>query len=213
MKALSEESRQKTLELLRQQRSQQEISDRTGVCIGTIQDWAAEWRKDGTLAEYKQAGSAFTARAQRMSNGYYKCIRKRYNGMRWTDKLEKRDFGFENIIQSIHYFLKNGCPRPCAYCGRIPEQNKVWGLDRIDSALGHLPGNLVPCCSSHHESPQLSCQGSKSKFTLLAWMERSMSRANGSPVPFGVVKQRLARIYRLAAELAATAAEKEDYHA
>ena len=209
MKALSEESRQKTLELLRQQRSQQEISDRTGVCIGTIQDWAAEWRKDGTLAKYKQAGSAFTARAQRLSNGYYKCIRKRYNGMRWTDKLEKREFGFENIIQALPYYLKDGCPRPCAYCGRIPEQGKVWGLDRLDSSIGHTPGNLVPCCSSHPESPQLSCQGSKSKFTLLAWMERSMSRANGGVVPFFVVKQRLKRVYDLAQQLASTEAEKE----
>ena len=108
MKALLEETRQKTLELLRQQRSQQEISDRTGICIGTIQDWAAEWRKDGTLAEYTQAGSAFVARAQRASNGYYKCIRKRYNGMKWTDQLNKRVFGFDNVLQSIPYYLKDG---------------------------------------------------------------------------------------------------------
>ena len=140
---------------------------------------------------------------------YDKSIKKRYLAMRWVSQQEHVSFGFSNPTEALPYFLKNGCPRPCAYCGRIPEQNKVWGLDRIDSALGHVPGNLVPCCSSHHESPQLSCQGSKSKFTLLAWMERSMSRANGSPVPFGVVKQRLARIYRLAAELASTEAEKE----
>jgi hypothetical protein len=41
-------------------------------------------------------------------------------------------------------------------------------------------------------------------------MERSMSRANGNPVPFAVVKQRLARIYGLATQLASQAeAEKE----
>jgi transposase len=96
MKALPEEAKSKVLELLRLQRSQQEISDRTGVCIGTIQDWAAGWRKDGTLAEYTQAGSAYVARAQQMSNGYYKIIRKRYNGMRWTDKVAGRKFGFSN---------------------------------------------------------------------------------------------------------------------
>ena len=214
MKAHLEETRQKTLELLRQQRSQQEISDRTGICIGTIQDWAAEWRKDGTLAEYTQAGSAFVARAQQASSGYYKSIRKRYNGMRWTDQLNNRVFGFDNVLQSIHYYLKDGHPRPCAYCGRIPEQGKVWGLDRIDSTFGHIPGNLVPACSSHYESSQLSCQTSKSNFTLLAWMERNMSRANGGPVPFRVVKQRLDRIYTLAHSLASQAeAEKETHNA
>jgi hypothetical protein len=144
---------------------------------------------------------------------YDKSIRKRYFGMRWIAQQEKIEFGFSNPDEVAHYYLKDGQPRPCAYCGRIPEQNKVWGLDRIDSSLGHIPGNLVPCCSSHPESPQLSCQGSKSKFTLLAWMERNMSRANGGVVPFFVVKQRLKRVYDLAQQLASTDAEKELNHA
>ena len=215
MKAYSEEIRTQVLDFLRQQRSRQEISNRTGVPVGTVEDWAAEWRTEGTLAKCKRDGFNFSIKAKQMSHGYYKCIRKRYNGMKWTDKLENRKFGFNNPTEAIHYYLKDGRPRPCAYCGRIPEQGRVWGLDRIDSSIGHVPGNLVPCCSSHHESPQLSCQGSKSKFSLLSWMERSMSRANGGIVPFRVVKQRLDRIYTLATQLkdAATAAEKEDYHA
>jgi hypothetical protein len=209
MKAHSEEVRQQTLELLRQQRSQQEISNRVGIPMKTIEDWAVEWRKDGTLVGYKRAGMEFSRRAKQMSNGYHKCIRKRYLGMRWTDKMAGRQFGFENITQAIHYYLKGGLPRPCAYCGRIPEYGKVWGLDRVNSSLGHVPGNLVPCCSSHYESPQLSCQGSKSKFSLLSWMERSMSRANGGIVPFRVVEQRLERIYTLAKELGSFEPEKE----
>jgi hypothetical protein len=144
---------------------------------------------------------------------YDKSIKKRYLAMRWVSQQENCPFGFSKLTEAIPYYLKDGQPQSCAYCGRIPEQGKVWGLDRIDSSLGHIPGNLVPCCSSHHESPELSCQGSKSRFTLLAWMERSMSRANGSPVPFGVVKQRLIRIYRLAEQLASTEAEKEINHA
>ena len=144
-----------------------------------------------------------------MSEAFYGSVRKRYFGMRWISQQENRPFGFEKVEQAIHYYLKDGHPRPCAYCGRIPESGKVWGLDRIDSSFGHVPGNLVPCCSSHHESPQLSCQGSKSKFSLLSWMERSMSRANGGIVPFRVVEQRLERIYTLAKELASIEAEKE----
>ena len=211
MKAHAEEIRKQVLDFLRQHRSQKEISIRTGIPERTIEDWAVEWRKEGTLVGYKRAGMEFTNRAKQMSSGYYKCIRKRYHSMAWTDKLENRTFGFNNPTEAIHYYLKDGVPRPCAYCGRIPEQGKVWGLDRIDSSIGHVPGNVVPCCSSHHESPKLSCQSSKSKFTVLAWMERNMSRANGGPVPFRVVKQRLDRIYTLATQLkdAALAAEKE----
>ena len=146
---------------------------------------------------------------------YDKSIRKRFFGMRWVSQQEQTPFGFLTPTDAAHYYVKDGSPRSCAYCGRIPEQNKVWGLDRIDPSLGYVPGNLVPACSSHYESPQLSCQGSRAKFTLLSWMERSMSRANGNPVPFAIVKQRLQRIYGLATQLAAEtrAAEKEDNHA
>jgi hypothetical protein len=203
MKALPEEVKSKVLELLRLRRSQQEISNRTGVCIDTIQDWAAGWRKDGTLVEYIQAGSAFTARAQKMSNGYYKIIRKRYNGMRWTDKVAGREFGFSNPTEVIHYYLDDsGNPRTCTYCGRLPEKGKVWGLDRIDSSLGHVKGNLVPCCSSHPESSMLSCQASKSKFSLRAWMEMAMTRNFGHQIPSLLVDMRITEVFTRAKALA-----------
>jgi hypothetical protein len=32
--------------------------------------------------------------------------------------------------------------KPCSYCG---ETNGI-GLDRIDNSLGHVYGNVVPCC-------------------------------------------------------------------
>ena len=60
MKAHLEEIRNEVLELLRQQRSRQEISDRTGISIGTIQDWAAEWRKEGTAPVIYASESAFS---------------------------------------------------------------------------------------------------------------------------------------------------------
>jgi len=203
MKALPEEVKSKVLELLRLRRSQQEISNRTGICIDTIQDWAAGWRKDGTLVEYIQAGSAFTARAQKMSNGYYKIIRKRYNGMRWTDKVAGREFGFSNPTEVIHYYLDDsGNPRTCTYCGRLPEKGKVWGLDRIDSSLGHVKGNLVPCCSSHPESSMLSCQASKSKFSLRAWMEMAMTRNFGHQIPSLLVDMRITEVLTRAKALA-----------
>ena len=203
MKAHSEDVRRKTLELLLQQRGPQEISQRLNLSIGTVDDWAAEWRKDGTLKSYTRAGQEFTNRAKNMSNGYYKIIRKRYLGMRWTDKVAGRTFGFSNPTEAIHYYLDDlGKPRPCTYCGRVPEKGKVWGLDRVDSSLGHQPGNLVPCCGSHPESSQLSCQASKSKFSLRAWLEMALTRAYGHQIPSLIVDMRITEILTRAKSLA-----------
>lgn len=33
--------------------------------------------------------------------------------------------------------------KPCAYCG---DPTITTGLDRIDSDLGYVPGNVAPCC-------------------------------------------------------------------
>ncbi len=195
MKAHTEEIRKKVLALLRQHRSQQEISERTGIPVNTVEGWSVEWRKEGTLVGYVRAGQEFTNRAKQMSNGYYGSIRKRYLGMRWTDRVAGRTFGFSNPTEAIHYYLdENGNARPCTYCGRVPEKGKVWGLDRIDSSLGHQPGNLVPCCSSHPESLQLSCQASKSKFSLRAWLEMSMTRTYGHQIPSLIVDMRIAEV-------------------
>jgi len=203
MKAHSDELRQNVLDLLRQQRGPLEISKRIGIPYKTIEDWAAEWRKDGTLKNYSRAGQEFTNRAKQMSNGYYRVIRKRYLGMRWTDKLAGRVFGFSNPTEAIHYYLDpSGNPRPCTYCGRITEKGKVWGLDRIDSSLGHQPGNLVPCCSSHPESSMLSCQASKSNFSLRAWLEMALTRAYGHQIPSLLVDMRITEVLSRAKSLA-----------
>ena len=202
MRKIDKEITDKVLELLSKNRSQQEISDRTGVCIGTIQDWAAKWRNEGKLIHFNRSGTEGTLKAKSMSNGYYKSIRKRYASMKWTDKLEKREFGFTSPVEAVHYYLdNNGIPRVCAYCGRKPNSGKVWGLDRLDSSIGHIKGNLVPCCTTNEESRFLSCQTSKSKFNLESWMEANMSRAYGKPLPKEVVLQRLKEIYILAKEL------------
>ena len=202
MKPIDEETRNKVFDLLSKNRSQNEISTRTGVCIGTIQDWASVWRKEGTLVHFNRSGMEGVLKAKSMSNGYYKSIRKRYASMKWTDKLEKRDFGFISPVEAIHYYLDNvGNPRVCAYCGRKPEDGKVWGLDRLNSALGHIKGNLVPCCTTNEETRFLSCQTSKSSFDLYAWMAASMFRAYGKELPKEVILQRLEEIYSLAKDL------------
>jgi hypothetical protein len=202
MRAHSVEIREIVLDGLKRRRSLKEISDKVGISIGTIEDWAAGWRKEGTLEVYSRPGMEFTNRAKIASNGYYPCIRKRYAGMRWSDRIEGRVFGFSNQLLSVPFYLdESGRPRPCAYCGALPADGKVWGLDRLDSTLGHIPGNLVPCCSHTKESSKLSCQLSKSKFSLEGWMRSNLSRAYGRVVTDFELQSRLEPVYTLAASL------------
>ncbi len=202
MKAHSEEVRQVVLDRLKASRSLKEISDKVGIPVGTIEDWASDWRKSGELSTYIRPGMEFSNRAKIASKGYYPCIRKRYAGMRWTDKCEGRVFGFNNALESIPFYLDNsGKPMACAYCGEYPPVGKVWGLDRIDSNIGHTPGNVVPCCSYNKESSKLSCQLSKSKFSLYEWMSTNMARTFGKTPTFVEVCERLRPVYKLAKEL------------
>jgi hypothetical protein len=202
MLAHTDEIRLEVLEKLKHRRSLKEISGAVGIPVGTIEDWAADWRKSGDLTTYNRSGMEYMNRAKLAANGYYACIRIRYAGMKWTDKLESREFGFDNQLQAIIFYLDdNGNPRPCAYCGAIPPDGKVWGLDRIDSSIGHAPGNVVPCCSFNSESTKLSCQLSKSKFTLREWMRSNLSRAFGRQPSDEELKVRLSKVHLLAKEL------------
>lgn len=42
-------------------------------------------------------------------------------------------------------FVRNMIYRPCHYCGGMAESGHN-GLDRMNSSLGHLQSNCVPCC-------------------------------------------------------------------
>ena len=37
--------------------------------------------------------------------------------------------------------------QPCVWCGRTPDRANGMGVDRKDNSLGHVEGNLHPCCS------------------------------------------------------------------
>jgi hypothetical protein len=60
---------------------------------------------------------------------------------------------------------------PCAYCGCPPEPKKggsygrgAWnGLDRIDSAKGYLPDNVLPCC--------VTCNRAKGDLSVAEFMQ------------------------------------------
>lgn len=193
----------KVLEFLQANRSRKEISVRVGKPEQLIEQWAAEFRSNGSLRTSKRAGMDRIHEARLASNGYYKSIRKRYASMIWTDKVNGRLFGFKSSLESIPYYLDPaGNPRTCAYCGKLPPTGKVWGLDRVDSKIGHVPGNLVPCCSSNPESHVLSCQASKSKFSLRGWLEASMSRTFGRSATIDEINIRVNQILELSKSLA-----------
>ncbi len=179
MKAHPKEIKDKVLELLQKSRSYNEISQRTGILPATTEDWAADWRKEGKLTAFVREGAAHTQKAKLLSNGYYPSIRKRYHTMKRLDMLEKREFGFKSPVEAIPYFLKDGVPRPCAYCGAEPPEGKVWGLDRVNSKLAHEPYNLVPCCGTTSSGSQMSCQASKSKYPLREWLGMNVARTFG----------------------------------
>jgi hypothetical protein len=54
----------------------------------------------------------------------------------------------ENFMTYEEYF--NLIQQPCFFCGRTPEQCNGMGVDRIDNTLGHVSGNLQPCCGEHN---------------------------------------------------------------
>lgn len=212
MKAHDPAVKDKVLELLKKSRSLNEISDRTGILVGTIEDWAAGWRKEGTLTAYKRAGAAYTQKAKLRSNGFYSAIRKRFHALKRLDKLENREFGFTDIGDSIPYFLKDGVPRVCAYCGTPPPKDKVWNLDRVDSSLGHVPYNLVPCCGSNPYGNQMSCQASKSRYDLRGWLGICIARAFGRPATVDEIEDRARDIENLAKEITIFGSISLDIH-
>lgn len=192
------ECQDKVLEFLRANRSRNEISVRTGQTPETIELWAKDWRESGLLPKPKRIAMGDIHAARLASNGYYKCLRKRYNSMIWTDKINNREFGFKSPVEAVPYFLDKGEPRPCVYCGAKPPKGKVWGLDRVDSALGHIPYNLVPCCG---DGSQMSCQASKSKYPLRSWLAITIARAFGRPATPEEIEDRAQDIENTAKEI------------
>lgn len=55
--------------------------------------------------------------------------------------------------------------QPCHYCG-----GEGYGLDRIDSSIGYLEGNIVPCCSM--------CNYMKRTYTEDEFIEQCVKIAN-----------------------------------
>lgn len=70
-----------------------------------------------------------------------------------------RDRGFDMLLSNAQ--LRFICPLPCVYCGTSGSNSMKGrrggrstsevilaynGIDRVNSTIGYVPGNLVPCC-------------------------------------------------------------------
>lgn len=64
-----------------------------------------------------------------------------------------------NLTIREHQALIN---RPCVYCGEAIGPSGV-GLDRVDSSLGYIYGNVVPCCRT--------CNVMKMELTVEAFLD------------------------------------------
>jgi hypothetical protein len=42
--------------------------------------------------------------------------------------------------------LREFFDKPCFFCGASPEENKSWGIDRLQNKVGYTYDNCVPCC-------------------------------------------------------------------
>ena len=130
------------------------------------------------------------------------CIsRERHLDSVWRqlrNSLSRRDWEFHLTLSQLKVCVR---PRlPCAYCGKEPSnifrmkykdvdgvyrrgvdpsmEIRWSGLDRVDSSLGYIHGNVVPCCGE--------CNAMKSKLPLDEWFTLMARSQSHNPTVAGV---------------------------
>lgn len=71
-------------------------------------------------------------------------LKRRYS--RYIKRAKDYNMKFELSKTEFDYITK----QPCHYCGDYSAEyqgNKINGIDRVDSKLGYITGNIVPCCT------------------------------------------------------------------
>ena len=53
----------------------------------------------------------------------------------------RKGLAFELTLDTL---LLDFWQKPCHYCD---DPIETVGIDRVDSSIGYIPGNMVPCCS------------------------------------------------------------------
>jgi hypothetical protein len=60
------------------------------------------------------------------------------NFIRYKTGAKRRGLIFELTLDEFSKIIN----KPCYYCG-----SEGYGIDRLDSSIGYLKSNIVPCCS------------------------------------------------------------------
>jgi len=72
-----------------------------------------------------------------------------------TQDSRFRSWRGANLSSSVARGLKNDLTedelreffdKPCFFCGECPEENKSWGIDRLQNKVGYTYDNCVSCC-------------------------------------------------------------------
>jgi hypothetical protein len=113
-------------------------------------------------------------------------------GCRYSQYLKRaKTKGWEFDLTEEEF--KQMCTSPCHYCQRTITKSNTSGIDRIDSNIGYVYGNLAPCCSE--------CNASKGTLTRDHFLEtcrRVAARApyleiSDMPICLRVITRRTAR--------------------
>lgn len=104
--------------------------------------WASEnkvqWYRERKRKSMNNAMRAFEKVARQ---GFDARFRKWVNGNAYGAKFR----GIANDLTAGE--LREMYGAPCFYCGRAPEENKSWGIDRLHNHIGYHYDNCVPCCA------------------------------------------------------------------
>lgn len=113
---------------------------------------------EGSLSNIKRQKSCGCNKAEiARQNGRSKSTEKTYTNSilrAYKHSAKKRKIDFQLVSEDIEDLIK----KPCTYCGSLPEEKKLKyirgkqyarnGIDRIDSSIGYVKGNLTPCCNT-----------------------------------------------------------------
>ena len=87
----------------------------------------------------------------------------KYIWFNYRGSAKQKELSFSLTVEQVAALIS----QLCTYCGRPPSQRisparqlqlpqrhsifRYTGIDRIDSSLGYVEGNVVPCCKSCNE--------------------------------------------------------------
>ena len=153
-------------------------------CGGSIEVWAAHLRSGST----QSCGCLYKSKQRHRSlpkgEAAFRTVLRSYKA-----NAKNRGIAFGLTKQQFRALIL----QPCSYCGQ--EASTVArtragygdftynGLDRVNSSLGYVEGNVVPCCSV--------CNRAKMDMDLtdfLAWVRRIHEHSIENPLDLNVVR-------------------------